>query len=66
MNKEKNFIPGTDPKWNRKLPDGDLNSLVDNGGNNYDNGWNFDEKDDEIPDFNPEAAEKLYHAEKDH
>ena len=40
------FIPGTNPDWGRKLPDGDLNSLVDAGGNNYDDGFNFDERDD--------------------
>ena len=40
-------IPGTNPKWNRSLPDGTVNSLVDEYGNSYDNGFNFDEKDDE-------------------
>lgn len=40
-------IPGTNPKWNRNLPDGTVNSLVDEYGNGYDNGFNFDEKDDE-------------------
>jgi hypothetical protein len=40
-------IPGTNPKWNRNLPDGSVNSLVDEYGNSYDNGFNFDEKDDE-------------------
>ena len=40
-------IPGTNPKWNRNLPDGTVNSLVDEYGNSYDNGFNFDEKDDE-------------------
>ncbi|MBR1875058.1 hypothetical protein IJ798_01625 [Candidatus Saccharibacteria bacterium] len=54
------FIPGTNPDWGRKLPDGDLNSLVDASGNNYDNGFNFDEKDndDEVPEFNPEEAKR--------
>ena len=54
------FIPGTKPEWGRKLPDGDLNSLVDASGNNYDNGFNFDEKDDddEVPEFNPEEAKR--------
>lgn len=54
------FIPGTNPDWGRKLPDGDLNSLVDSAGNNYDNGFNFDEKDDddEVPEFNPEEAKR--------
>lgn len=55
---EKNYIPGTNPNWDRELPDGDTNSLVDKNGNNYDNGYNFDEKDDDTPEFNPEAAEK--------
>ena len=54
------YIPGTNPDWGRKLPDGDLNSLVDASGNNYDNGFNFDEKDndDEVPEFNPEEAKR--------
>lgn len=64
------YIPGTNPSWGRKLPDGDLNSLVDSDGNNYDNGFNFDEKDDtyedadaapepaDVPEFDPEAAQK--------
>ena len=55
-------IPGTNPEWNLELPDGDLNSLVTKDGRNYDNGWNYDEKDDEededIPEFDPEAAKK--------
>ena len=55
---EKEYIPGTNPKWDRELPDGDDNSLVDKNGNNYDNGYNFDEKDDDTPEFDPEAAEK--------
>jgi len=40
-------IPGTNPEWDRNLPEGYNNSLVDENGNNYDNGYNFDEKDDE-------------------
>ena len=67
-NGEKSCIPGTNPEWNRELPDGDLNSLVDKFGNNWDNGYNFDEKEDgentsydtlgrEIP-FNPKEAKK--------
>ena len=59
---EKNHIPGTRPDWGRELPDGDDNSLVDKHGNNWDNGYNFDEKDDEkeddTPEFDPEAAKK--------
>ncbi|MDO5480460.1 MAG: hypothetical protein Q4F58_02200 [Candidatus Saccharibacteria bacterium] len=64
---EKRYIPGTNPNWNRELPDEDTNSLVDKHGNNYDNGYNFDEKDDDeddIPEFNPEAAQKLREEEK--
>ena len=52
------FIPGTNPDWDRKLPDGDLNSLVDANGENYDNGFNFDEKDDDVPEFNLDEAQK--------
>lgn len=59
---EKSYIPHTNPNWDRELPDGDTNSLVDKNGNNYDDGFNFDEKDDDnssdIPEFNPEAARK--------
>lgn len=40
-------IPGTNPNWNINLPDGDINSLVDNHGRNHDDGYNFDEKEDE-------------------
>lgn len=46
----KKFIPGTKPAWGRELPDGYDNSLVDKNGKNWDNGYNFDEKDDEIDD----------------
>ena len=48
---EKRFIPGTNPKWGRELPDEDDNSLVDKNGNNWDNVYNFDE-------FDPEAAKR--------
>lgn len=44
---EKNFIPHTNPEWGLENPDGDLNSLVDKHGTNHDDGFNFDEKDDE-------------------
>ena len=57
MSGEKRYIPGTNPKWDRELPDGYSNSLVDKAGNPWDNGYNFDEKDDELV-FNKEAAEK--------
>lgn len=50
------FIPGTNPEWGRKLPDGMDNSLVDESGNPYDNGYNFDEfeEKDEEEDKNKE------------
>lgn len=53
-------IPHTNPDWNLELPDGDLNSLVAKDGKNHDDGYNFDEKDDEedIPEFDPETARK--------
>lgn len=47
MNGEKRYIPGTNPEWGRELPEGYSNSLVDAAGNNWDNGYNFDEKDDD-------------------
>ena len=48
MDNNKRFIPGTNPNWGRELPDEDYNSLVDNHGNNWDNGFNFDERDHPI------------------
>ena len=50
---EKRFIPVTKPRWNRELPTEDANSLVDAAGNNYDNGYNFDERldDDDIAEL---------------
>ena len=52
---EKRPIPGTNPAWNRDLPDGYDNSLVDKSGNPYDIGWNFDERsDDEEDEGNPD------------
>ena len=56
-------IPGTSKDWGRKLPDGDLNSLVDDNGNNYDNGYNFDEKDDDWDDV-AEMADKFENSEE--
>ncbi len=44
---EKNFIPHTNPEWGLETPDGDLNSLVDKHGAPHDDGWNYDEKDEE-------------------
>ena len=43
---EKRSIPRTKTEWDRLLPDDYDNSLVDRWGNNYDNGWNFDESDE--------------------
>jgi len=56
----KEFIPHTNPDWDLELPDGDLNSLVSKDGKNHDDGFNFDEKDDDedTPEFDPEAARK--------
>ena len=73
---EKRFIPGTNPEWGRELPEGMENSLVDKNGNNYDNGYNFDEKDDDEEEettfdnlaekqpFDPETAEKKIEKEQ--
>ena len=56
---EKDFIPHTNPNWNLKLPEGDVNCLVSADGRNHDDGFNFDERDDEeYPEFDPEAAER--------
>ena len=59
---DKEYIPNTNPDWNLELPEGYSNSLVDKHGRNYDDGYNFDEKDDdkddETPKFDPEAAKK--------
>ena len=60
-NGEKRFIPGTNPDWDRELPEGYDNSLVDNAGHNWDNGYNFDEKSDDPEEemkFDPEAAKR--------
>lgn len=58
MKKFKRYIPGTNPKWGRELRKGELNSLVDKNGCPYDNGYNFDEKDDDFDDID-EAFDKL-------
>lgn len=57
---EKRYIPGTRPEWGRELRDDENNALIDKNGNTWDNGYNFDEKDDEdsVPEFDPEAAKK--------
>lgn len=63
---EKRYIPGTKPEWNRELPDENDNSLIDKHGHNYDDGYNFDEKSDEVTydnlkekqPFEPEEARR--------
>lgn len=68
--KNEKYIPGTKPEWDRKLPDGYNNSLVDKSGRSWDNGYNFDEKDDDDEEttydnlaekvaFDPKTAKKL-------
>ena len=42
---DKKPFPGTNPDWDRLLPEGRANSLVDSNGFPYDNGYNFDESD---------------------
>ncbi len=58
----KEYIPHTDPDWDLELPEGYNNSLVDKHGQSHDDGFNFDEKDDEAEDdtleFDPETARK--------
>lgn len=56
---EKRTIPGTRSNWDRFLPDDYENSLVDRYGNNYDNGWNFDETD-ESDDEDSENEKRNY------
>lgn len=46
QNPEKRFIPGTNPEWGQELPEGMTNSLVNKYGNNREDGYNFDEWDD--------------------
>ena len=41
-----NNITGSDPDWGLELPDGHSNSLVSKDGKSWDNGYNFDEKDE--------------------
>ncbi len=77
MKNNVNTIPGTNPDWKKELPDGYNNSLVDKAGRNWDNGYNFDERDDEQGTdettfdslanevkFDPEAAKKTREAKK--
>ena len=45
---EKRHLPDSDPRWNLELPDGYTNSLVTKNGKAWNNGHNFDEKDDEF------------------
>lgn len=46
MNEKKRFLPNSNPSWGRELPDDFVNSLVDKGGKNWDNGYNYDDIDD--------------------
>ncbi len=57
---KKRYIPGSNPDWNLELPDGYSNSLVTKDGKVWDNGYNFDEIDDEeeMPEFDPKKAEE--------
>lgn len=55
-NSKNRFIPGTNPSWGIKLPDGYSNSLVDENGRNRDDGCNFDEKDDDNEPPAPESS----------
>ena len=59
-NGEKRPIPGSSSEWNLDLPEGMDNSLVDENGKSWDNGYNFDEKadDDEEALGNPEKPEE--------
>ena len=47
---DKKRLPGTNPDWDRLLPERRANSLVDKFGFPYDNGYNFDEPNDEDDD----------------
>ena len=47
-----NNITGSDPDWGLELPDGHSNSLVSKDGKSWDNGYNFDEKDEESKPHN--------------
>ena len=61
-------IPGSRPEWDLKLPDGYENSLVTEDGKNWDNGYNFDERDsgrnedkkDVVSEFDAEKAKREY------
>ena len=61
QNSEKRYIPGTNPSWGRELPDNDDNSLVDKNGQNWDNGYNFDEPDrDKLDHESPTRPETSF------
>ncbi len=69
---KKRYIPGSDLDWGLELPDGYSNSLVTKDGRSWDNGYNFDERDDDSDEqeevsygnlanetnFDPEAAKR--------
>ncbi len=50
IDNEKRYIPGTNPDWDLELPDGYVNSFTNKYGKPYDNGHNFDERDDDDDD----------------
>lgn len=47
MTMNKRYIPNTISNWGRELLDEDANSIVDKHRNNYDDGYNFDERIDD-------------------
>lgn len=52
----KKYIPHTDPRWDLELPEGMTNSLVSEDGMNHDDGFNFDEYDNDEDEDPSEAA----------
>ena len=55
QNPEKRYIPGTNPEWGQELPEGMTNSLVNKYGKNREDGYNFDEWDEEEQEADPEG-----------
>jgi hypothetical protein len=53
QNPEKRYIPGTNPEWGQELPEGMANSLVNKYGNNREDGYNFDERDEKEQEAGP-------------
>ena len=58
MNGEKRYVSGTKSSWNFETPEGMTNSMVDRQGRNIDNGWNFDEWDEERGDLESTDVDK--------